>query len=222
MSRRPLDLPANMTMRGGIVVPKAMGIGMLIDIDDPGYGWRDLEGVEVVDVAGLNRAILKTLVTDIREYSFASDSTMDLRFHIPHDYAPGTDLFFHVHWCHNGTAISGNFTPTLKTTYAKGHQQDIWAAAATPVMDYDTVDIATTPQLQHMITEVPLSIAGGSASTLDTNEIEIDGLILISLVTTVIPTISGGTVAAPFVHRCDIHYQSTNLPTKQKSPNFYV
>ena len=57
---------------------------------------------------------------------------------------------------------------------------------------------------------------------LDTSSIEPDGVLNFHFVQTTIPTISGGTVASPFLHYAIVHYQSTGIGTKQKSPNFYV
>jgi len=35
-------------------------------------------------------------------------------------------------------------------------------------------------------------------------------------------TVASGSVPAPFLLEADIHYQSTNIGTKQKAPNFYT
>ena len=36
---------------------------------------------------------------------------------------------------------------------------------------------------------------------------------------TTLPTFGGS--GKLFIHTCDIHYQSTNIATKNKAPNFY-
>lgn len=143
-------------------------------------------------------------------------------FHIPHDYVPGSDLFIHMHWSHNGTAISGNIVTTFKFTYAKGHGQEIFPAEKTVVITYNTVNIATTPRYIHRIDEAQLSTPGGSASLLDSNLIEPDGIIMMNMTMTTVPTITGAAVPAPVVFFADVHYQSTGIGTKQKSPNFWV
>lgn len=48
-----------------------------------------------------------------------------------------------------------------------------------------------------------------------------NGIILIHFDATTIPTITGGS-GKPFCFYLDIHYQSTSIGTKQKSPDFYV
>lgn len=39
------------------------------------------------------------------------------------------------------------------------------------------------------------------------------------IASTTVPTVTGGSF---FIHYVDIHYQSTNLGTKQKSPDFWT
>jgi hypothetical protein len=70
-----------------------------------------------------------------------------------------------------------------------------------------------------MVAETQITIAGGSATQLDTATLEVDGLILVRLY------VSANTLSAasdPFIFTSDIHYQSTGVTTKSKSPNFYI
>ena len=144
-------------------------------------------------------------------------------FHIPHDYVPGSDLHLHLHWSHNGTAISGQLVVTYGVTYAKGHDQTNFTTEKAPVLTVSTPNIATIPQYRHRIDEVQVTSAGGSATQFDTDLVEIDGLFLVNMTTTTIPTITGSaTQNKPAFLTLDIHYQSTNIGTKQKSPPFYV
>lgn len=46
------------------------------------------------------------------------------------------------------------------------------------------------------------------------------GLLLATLKLNTLPTIGGG--GKLFVHTCSIHYQSTNMATKNKAPNFWA
>ena len=206
-----------------LVVSKASGDGIKVDIDTPTYGWNDLFGVLKPDPAGANSPNLGTFRDGAaRTYFYNTNDQMDMEFHIPHDYAPGTDLYVHLHWSHNGTAISGNFVVTLTSTYSKGHAQDIFSAEKVVTVTYDTVDITTTPRYVHRIDEVQLTTSGGTASLLDTDVIEPDGIIIMNMNTTTIPSITGGSVNRPTIFFVDIHYQSTNIATKQKAPDFYV
>ncbi|MCK4635847.1 MAG: hypothetical protein KAT32_03210 [Candidatus Moranbacteria bacterium] len=51
---------------------------------------------------------------------------------------------------------------------------------------------------------------------------EPDGLLMVSLKTTTIPTITGSATSnLPYIFTVDIHYQSTGIGTKNKVPDFY-
>lgn len=207
-----------------IVRPKTKGWGTKVDQTTPTWPWRDLEGIVTPRASAPNAATLEIYRGNIREWAFAAGDVSDNRFHLPHDYVPGSDLFFHVHWSHIGTAISGSIVFTIYHTYAKGHQQAIFPAAKTLTMSLSTPDIATIPQYRHMITEVQLSAASPGASEMDSDDIEVDGLILANVSVSTIPTITGslGSINRPFIHCIDLHYQSTEIGTKGKAPDFWT
>jgi hypothetical protein len=205
-----------------LVLDKTSGVGIKVDNTTPTYPYRDIIG-HMNAGAGATDPTLSTFIGgSFRSWAFAANDKIDIDFHVPHDYAPGTDLFLHYHWSHNGTAISGNIVATVTHTYAKGHNQASFTAEKTLVYTYNTVDIATTPRYIHRIEELQLSQVGGSATLLDTSLIEPDGMIGVSFTMTTPPTITGGAPNNPFVFFVDVHYQSTGIGTKQKSPNFYV
>lgn len=66
-----------------------------------------------------------------------------------------------------------------------------------------------------------LEFAAGSptASQIDTDGLEVDGLLLVR--TFLSANTMNGT-PAQFLHTVDLHYQSTNVGTKNKAPNFYA
>jgi len=205
------------------VLSKTSGRGIKVDIVSPTFPWADIIGLMEEDPGGANSPVLTTFRGGlVRDYAYTTNDKVDLRFHIPHDYAPGTDMHVHVHWSHNGTAISGNFTLSCASTYAKGHNQAIYPAEKTVTITYATVDIATTPQYIHRIDEVPWSSNGGSATLFDSALIEPDGLVKMNCTLTSLPTITGGSTPRVFIDFIDLHYQSTGINTKQKAPNFYV
>lgn len=207
----------------GMVLPKEQATGIKVDDETPTWGWRDLIGYMIVDSSGANAASLVPFDGGlVRRWAFSATDKEDFEYHIPHDYVPGSDLFIHFHWAHNGTAINGPIVATLAYTYAKGHNQANFSAEKTTTITYNTVNIATTPRIRHRIEETPLSTPGGSATLLNTNDIEPDGVIGLNFTMTTIPSISGGSPNLPFVFFVDVHYQSTNMATKQRSPNFYI
>ena len=214
--RRLLDL-LELAPVGG--VPDSNSIKL-----DGAYPWRDMLGEVVIRTApGPGTPTLAAFRGGaVREYFFAAGDTADSRFHVPHDHVPGSDLFIHTHWSHNGTAIADSLVVTLGITYSKGHSQGVFQAEIAPVITIAGLSIANTPQYAHRIDEIQLSAKEPTATQLDTDLIEPDGIILINLVATTIPTISGGTQTKPTILYLDLHYQSTNLGTKNKINNFYT
>jgi len=203
-----------------LILPKTSGVGIRVDEVSPTFGWHDIIGKMIPKAIGVGsptRAVYNG--ANLADYFFALNDLVDLSFHTPHDYLPGSDIFVHLHWSHNGTAISGNAVFTLYHSYAKGHNQTNFPAEKIVSISYDTVDITTTPQYRHRIDEIPITSSGGSATLVDSASIEIDGIHLIAVKLTTLPTITGGKL---FIHFADLHYQSTNMTTKQKAPNFYV
>lgn len=183
-------------------------------------GWRDLIGDITPKTTGPGAPTLDVITGNIRGFRYSVGDDGDVVYHVPHDYVPGTDLFLHPHWTHNGTNISGSFVITFYVTYAKGHQQASFHAQKTLTITDGSLDITNTPALYHRIPEAQLSTVGGSASQLDTSLIEVDGLILVHYDVTTIPTITGGT-GEPFILTLDIHYQSNSKGTLNKAPDFY-
>jgi hypothetical protein len=211
---------ADNTFPNGLIVAKTQGIGVKVDIDTPTFGWRDITAtVQPKATGGGSPARAIYAGGNLAQYAFIANDVCEFEFHLPHDYVPSTDLYFHVHWSHNGTSITGTATFTVYYTYAKGHNQQVFPAEKTLTISYDTVDLATTPQYMHRIDEVVMTDETASATLTDRDEIEVDGLILCTVKLTSLPTIGGG--GKLFIHTCDIHYQSTNMATKGKAPAFY-
>lgn len=216
---------SNKKFRDSITMPKTSGQGIQVDVDSPAFGWRDLLGEIKILSPGANDPTLAVFRGNIRAFSFSNAITNEVFFHyhIPHDYVGGSDIFMHFHWSQivvdsGGTAgAPGDVKWQADVTYAKGHNQ---AAFGAPVTTSST-QTASTAQYQHMLTEVQLSAASPSGAQIATGVIEPDGLIIARVFRD--PTDAADTLnQVPFLHFVDIHYQSTNLATKQKAPNFYV
>jgi hypothetical protein len=183
-------------------------------------GWRDLEGALVPKASGAGSPTLTTFRGNLRWFAYANNDDMDSVFHIPHDYAPGTDLHLHLHWSHNGTNISGTSVINYYISYAKGHSQAAFPAQITVTQTLSDLNLTNTPQYTHRIDEFVITSDGGSLTTIDTNLIEPDGLLHIHFDWATIPTITGGA-AKPFGFYLDLHYQADRYTTPQKSPDFY-
>lgn len=211
-----------LTLNESLILSKDAGAGIKVDTVSPTFGWKDLLGELRPKTFGVGAPTLSVFRGgNVRAYSFAAGDDYDGSFHIPHDWVPGTDLYLHTHWAHNGTAISGSLVLNWYVTYAKGHYQATFPAEKNNTQTITTTDITSHPQYEHFIDEIQISSAGGSSTTLNTNDLEPDGLIMFHMDTTTIPTITGGSPNQPFILFIDLHYQATNITTKNKVPNFY-
>lgn len=205
----------------GQVYPKTKGIGIKIDTDSPDWGWHDLLSTGFVDPTSPNQPEFKILRGGVKDFYFQEDDEMLARFHMPHDYVPGSDLYIHVHWCHELTTVNGgSVTFGFEHMYTKGHDQGSWTAPKTVTLAQN----ASTIQYQHLICETALSTSGGSSTQEATEDLEVDGLILCRFFfdSNDITVSSGLPPDGVFVHFVDIHYQSTGLPTKNKGPDFWT
>lgn len=204
---------------------KSSGRGIKVDTATPTFGWRDLLGPIIPKIkGGTAPAFTAFRGANVKEYAFqASDIIEDITFHIPHDYVEGTDLHLHLHWGHNGTAISGSLVVDYYLTYAKGHGQAIFNSEMNITQTISTPNVATQPQWSHEIDEIQITNDGGDATHFDRALIEPDGVIKMALITTTIPTITGSATSdLPYLFTVDVHYQSTNIATKNKVADFYA
>lgn len=204
---------------GSAVLPKTSGKGIKVDDAAPTFGWRDLRAEVRIRGIGGSDPNDTTYSGNIKAYSFSVNDEAWIEFHIPHDYVAGTDIHLHFHWSHNSAIVTGgSITIGANVIYAKGHDQAAFPAEITTTLSPN----ASTTQYQHMVSEVQLSAASPSASQIDTDDLEPDGLVLARVYLSANNITSGGAVPDPFIHEVDIHYQSTNIATKDKVPDFYT
>ena len=178
--------------------------------------WKDLLG-EIGDRSGGVAPNARAYRGGVFQYSFNAGEEFFLNFHVPHDWAVGTDLYIHVHWSHITAATTSTGPDFIyDVTYSKGHNQADFPA---PIVINHT-GTSSVGQYRHIVDEIQLSAASPSASQLDTDDIEVDGVILVNFEVDALPT--GVTVNDFFVHFIDIHYQADVIGTKNKAPNFYT
>jgi hypothetical protein len=205
------------------------GTGIKVDLTTPTFGWRDMLGPIEIKTAGATDPVWAAYRGTIYAYTFdTAVAEAFFTFHIPHDYVPGSDMHIHMHWSQNvvdtgGTAgVPGAVEWKFDITYADGHGTA--GGVADPFIAPITVTVVqqgSTTQYGHMIAEVQISNNGGTGGLLDSAAVQVDGLLLVRAYRT--KANAADTLnQAPFGHTCDIHYQSHNLATKNKSPNFYV
>jgi hypothetical protein len=200
-------------------VPKTKGDGILLGpYGSETFGWNDLVGT--LQVYGeLGEGVRQVYRGGIKAVQVVEGESAYIDFHLPHDYAPDTDIYIHVHWSHNSALVTGgSVTWGFELLYAKGHDQAVFLE---PIV-ISVAQNASLVQYRHMVAEGLASASGGSAVLLDTDTIETDGIIQcrVFLDSNDI-TVSGGVIPDPFIHAVDIHYQTTNVATKNRSPNFW-
>lgn len=213
-----------------LVLPKTQNYGIFVDTTTPTYAWKDLLGEIVVRGIGANDPDWAVFRDTIRQYRWTNGGMREVWniFHIPHDYVMGSDVHLHVHWDQavvdtGGPAgVPGNVKWYFDITYAKGHGTP--GGAADPfnaIVTASVVQQGSTTQYGHLIAEVQVSNAGGDASHIDRARLEPDGLMKVRLYRD-----SGDAADTlnqdPFVGHLDLHFQTTNVGTKQKAPPFWV
>lgn len=197
---------------GSVAIAKTSGVGLKVDIGTPTFGWRDITAEVDTRGTGANDPTFAVYTgTNLRSLQFSATVMQEcfIVFHMPHDYVPGSAIHFHAHWSNAAaTPNTGNVIWAFEYSFAKGFNQ-----AAFPAPTTITVTQASpATRYQHMVAETTaVTIAG----------LEVDGLILVRAYR---DAAAGGDTCtdAVFLHTCDVHYQSTNMATKGKAPNFYA
>jgi len=216
------QLIGDVTSVNNVIFTSNSGIGLKLNPSSPAFGWKDLLGQIAPRVGGgAAPAFTAFRGTNVRSYNFqAADIIDQMVFHIPHDYVQGSTLYLHPHWGHNGTNISGNFVINWYLQYAKGYSQSAFNSEIN--ITQTIVTTATThKQWYHNINEFAITTPTGSTTSLDGRLIEPDGLLIVSLITTTIPTITGGVSSLPFIFQADLHYQSNQMTTINKNFPFW-
>jgi len=199
------------------VWPKASGSGIKVDLDAPTFPWVDLIGLIEPDLdhpsTSPERGVFQT---GVNGYIYNTNDILDCKFHIPHDWLPGGDSLFHIHWG-NSSALVENDTFTVTPTATYGSRDGVYGTPVTLDPITYTVGAGGLAQHSHIVTEVTLSVSGGSANDLDSDDIEVDGLVMVSLVVT-----SEAITGDFFIFTADIHHQSTGIGTKNNASPFYT
>jgi len=192
-----------------IVISDVSGDGIKVgDVASSAYGWRDITGrIEVRGVAATDPDWAQIASTGFYAYDFSVNDTVWISYHIPHDFVPGTDVHFHVHWMPDGT--DANIVKwQFQVAYAKGFDQEAFPLASPTTLTCQEAGPGVA--YQHMVTET---------AAVDLGITEPDGHIL-----AIIKRLTnGGTENTDeiFVFDADVHYQSTNMATVGKAPSFY-
>lgn len=210
-----------LTAKDNIVLPKTTNVGIKVDTDSPTFGYRDILGATTTKNVGATKPSFEAYNGAIDQFRFSAGDEESYDFHIPHDYVPGTDLYLHVHWSQISTTnTGGTLTFRYSAVYASGY--GVGAFTSTPVTATFTSADAGSTRYDHFITEIIISGASATATLFDRDSFEIDGLILVTLEMDANNLTDSSAVTDPFIHYVDIHYQSTNMATKDKNTPFYT
>lgn len=213
-----------------LVLPKTSGYGIKVDRTTPTFPWRNVFGSIEVKGVGANDPDWAVFRDTIRQYRWTNGNMREVwqLLPIPHDYAPGTDLWINVHWDQNAVdtggpaGVPGSAKWYFDVMYAKGHGTPGGAADAfNAIITTSVTQQGSTTQYGQLTAEVQLTNAGGDASHIDRDRIEPDGTLKIRLYRD-----SGDAADTlnehPFVGSIDIQYQSTNVGTKSRYPPYYT
>jgi hypothetical protein len=195
-----------------LTLPKASGSGIKIDDAAPVWGWRDLLAEVDIRGTGINDpSFLVYGATTMRVLSFSATTMQEcfVVFHLPHDYVPGTAIYLHTHWSNAAaTPNTGNVMWSFDYSFAKGHNQQ----AFTAFTKISVTQASPATRYWHNIAETTaITIAG----------LEVDGLLMVRCYRDAANAADTCTDAV-FLHTVDMHYQSTNMATKNKAPSFYT
>lgn len=210
-------------LRDGLdpMVPKTRGVGIRVDsLGTPSFGWDDMLGLLTVDEDSVDKAPLATFYGGVKSRKFPPGKEAHTFIHVGHEYLYNSDVFIHVHWAHNSALVTGgSVTWGFETIAAKSHDQ---MAFSTPKVVSITQNVSTI-QYRHMLAETGLSVPGGSATQFDTAIMEPDTVIMSRLfIIANNITVSSGPVPDPFAFFVDLHYQSTKVATKSRTPDFWT
>ncbi len=198
-----------------LVLSSNTGKGVMVDVNQPTYPFFDLLGeIHIDEAGGSTKPDFNIYKGNIKQYQFAVDDHVFGTYHLPHDYVPNSNIFIHVHWSTNAVSSNSAGTPVfeIEATYAKGFGQMQFSNNVTVTCSNAYINSYT-----HMVSEVQLSSPSGTGGLLVTGDLETDGIIIIRT-----RLLSNTLSVQPFLHHVDIHYQSTNIGTKNKSPAFYT
>ena len=143
---------------------------------------------------------------------------------MPHGCVPGTDMYIHTHWSQIvvddiGGGVPGTIKWNFEISYADGYGTP--GGAGDPFSDPKDISItqqASTTQYAHMIAEVIITGATDTLTTFDRTKPKVDGVFLVRAWRD--PT-DDTLTEDPFLHYVDIHYQTTNVGTKNRNTPFY-
>lgn len=190
-------------MQSGLLVPSK-----LLDNE---LKWKDLTApITSGSGTGISTPNWETFRNNFAAMLFLSSKVQSVQvcFHIDHDYAAGTPIFPHIHWANKDTGDVGVVRWGVEIVLAKGHQQDNFNSTITTI--YIEQQAAGGTLTHH--------IAEGTSGFYDTR-LEPDTLIYCRVFRDSFhPNDTAGDVYGLTV---DLHMQIDGIGTPSRKPNFY-
>ena len=176
-------------------------------------GYRDLIGEVDVKGSGSSDPTWTSTFNGLFSYAFSATVNKEVftTFHVDHDYKPGGNIFLHVHWMTIGTN-AGTCRWGFEYSVAKGYNQgsaSVFPATTTTYIEQVYSGVAKT----HMVAEL--------ASSITLTNVEPDSLILCRVFRDASHANDTLTDVA-FMLKCDAHYETDRVATKNRNPNFYT
>ena len=203
----------------GKVFPSDPDKGIKIDTNDPQWPWRMCPSNIFLDPSDSLTPSLYNYKGNVKELLFEENQRATTSFIVSCDYKIGTDIYLVFKASHNSNVVTGG-TVTWSIEF-------IYSSPSHPIMTdplttSTIMTISTTPY-EVVGTEELLSTPGGSDHLLDTNLLEPGGFIhCLGYLDSNDITTSDGSTVNPFIHQVAILYQSRELGTKNRWPNYYT
>jgi hypothetical protein len=175
--------------------------------------WEDLVHQFSAKASGGNNPVFQSVWGNFQGYVFSQSAMNQVwcDFHIRHDYAMGTNMYPHIHWCPI-TTDTGTVRWGIEYTVAKGHGQQAFPATTTVYVEQT---ITTNSNQKHMVAEV------SDVNAIPGNLIEPDAVIKLRIFR---DAAHANDTFPAIVHawQVDIHYRVGQLGTRNKAPNFFT
>ena len=206
-----------------VVMSAATSVGIMINTANPTWGWRDITS-SLFTRNSANAAVVAQFRGTIYDYQFTTGAAAKeafANFHIPHDYVMGSDLHIHIHTHWSLPAAELNKVKwNFDISYAKRvNNLGTYNAFIAPITTL-IVATACNATYGHRVSEIQITGPALTGSMLRVSDIEPDGILLTRIYRDNADPADTVT-AEPFLHFIDIHYQSTNLSTKNKEMPYY-
>lgn len=198
--------PIGYSSNGSMVNAPVVWIDLLGEITTRSGGGASAPVVKQFDAAG----VYFENATD------GGSTQLYFAYHIPHHYKPNTDSYIHLH--HSvANSSTGKTVWLVHAAFAKlGDPFPAFKKLANIEYTYQGLSDVR----RHIVTEIPLSSAGGSATTLANSELEVDGVLLVRMRRE--RNANGDTMVDEpvFLFFGDCHLQAVSSGTQFRAPPF--